>query len=109
MTPSSDDHADVIVQRLFRASLEVTGALSLAGDQAGGPLREVIERLDAAIRLIQSQALSPPTDLAAFAPALHRFRPRLARLVGHAGIGPGPGAPAARTVVRRPAPGPAAS
>ncbi|HEV2637173.1 MAG TPA: hypothetical protein VGX23_18610 [Actinocrinis sp.] len=109
MTPPSADHADVIVQRLFRASLEVTGALSLAGDQAAAPLREVIEHLDAAIRLIQGQALSPPPDPAVFAPAPHRFRPRLARLVGHAGVGPGPSAPAVRTVVRRPAPGPAAS
>jgi hypothetical protein len=44
MTSSSGDHADAIVQRLFRASLEVTGALSLAGDQDAVSvcLREVI-------------------------------------------------------------------
>ncbi|HEV2639498.1 MAG TPA: hypothetical protein VGX23_30450 [Actinocrinis sp.] len=107
MTSSHGDHADAIVQRLFRASLEVTSALALADDHAAGPLREVIEHLDAAIRLIQRQALEPGPETATFAPAPYRHRPRLARLVGRAGIRPAPSAPTGLSGMRRPAPGPA--
>jgi hypothetical protein len=115
MTSLSGNSTDAIVQRLFRASLEVTGALALADAQAAGPLREVIERLDASIKQIQGQALGSAHEHAAPAvgrgqPAAgaYRVRPCWSRLVGHAGIRPGPAAVAGQVVLRRSNPGPAA-
>jgi hypothetical protein len=108
MTSLSGNSTDAIVQRLFRASLEVTGALALADAQAAGPLREVIERLDASIKQIQGQALGSAHEHAAPAAGAYRVRPRWSRLVGHAGIRPRPAAVAGQVALRRSNPGPAA-
>ena len=101
MAMSSGDRADVVVRRLFRASLEVTGALSLAGDQVAGPLREVIERLDESIRLVQGQALDLGPKRATRIRVPCCCRPRHGRLVGRVGISRGQPAAAGQIVGRR--------